>query len=41
MFLSDNYYRAQADQLHSSLFGNDSLWAPRQDNRWSNTVKLA
>lgn len=41
MFLSDNYFRAQADQLKSSLFSNDSLWAPRQDNRWANTVKLA
>jgi hypothetical protein len=40
--LTDNYFRAQADQLHSSLFsGNDSIWAPRQDNKWSNTVKLA
>jgi len=42
MFLSDEYFRATADQLHSSLFTqNDSLWAPRQDNRWSNTLKLA
>ncbi|MFK7972514.1 MAG: TonB-dependent receptor [Bacteroidia bacterium] len=41
MFLSDNYFRSQANQLHSSLFTNDSIWAPRQDNRWSNTVKLA
>ncbi|MDX2283946.1 MAG: TonB-dependent receptor [Bacteroidia bacterium] len=42
MFLSDEYFRATADQLHSSLFTqNDSFWAPRQDNRWSNTVKLA
>jgi len=40
MFLSDNYFRSQADQLHSSLFTNDSIWAPRQDNRWSNTIKL-
>ncbi|GAB4405763.1 MAG: hypothetical protein OHK0039_07070 [Bacteroidia bacterium] len=42
VFLSDEYFRATADQLHSSLFTrNDSLWAPRQDNRWSHTVKLA
>lgn len=41
MFLSDNYYRAQADQLRSSLFDDQSQWAPRQDNRWSNTIKLA
>ncbi len=47
-FLSDNFYLANtdnyfpvADQLRSSLFSNDSLWAPRQDNRWSSTVKLA
>ncbi|MEQ9186270.1 MAG: TonB-dependent receptor [Cryomorphaceae bacterium] len=40
--LTDTYFGEQADQLHSSLFfRNDSLWAPRQDNRWSNTVKLA
>ncbi len=48
VFLSDNFYLANtenyfpvADQLRSSLFENDTLWAPRQDNRWSNTVKLA
>lgn len=41
VYLSDNYFRAIADQLHSSLFTNDSLWAPRQDNRWSHTLKLA
>ncbi|MEM9983733.1 MAG: TonB-dependent receptor [Bacteroidota bacterium] len=47
-FASDNFYLANtdnyfpvADQLRSSLFSNDSLWAPRQDNRWSNTIKLA
>jgi outer membrane receptor protein involved in Fe transport len=40
--LTDTYFGGQAEQLHSSLFsGNDSLWAPRQDNKWSNTVKLA
>lgn len=56
--LSDTYFGAQANQLHSSLFknpdpssepegwrrrltSNDSTWAPRQDNRWSNTLKLA
>ena len=41
MYLSDNFFRSQARQLHSSLFTNDSIWAPRQDNRWSNTIKLA
>lgn len=41
MNLSDTYFRVQADQLYSSLFTNDSLWAPRQDNRWANTMKLS
>ena len=41
MFMSDEFFRATARQLHSSLFTNDSMWAPRQDNRWSNTLKLA
>jgi len=40
--LTDTYFRTTANQLHSSLFTtNDSLWAPRQDNKWSNTFKLA
>lgn len=40
--LSDNYYGPTANQLHSSLFPkNDSMWAPRQHNSWSNTIKLA
>lgn len=38
--LSDNYFRVYARQLHSSMFTNDSLWAPRQDNQWNNTIKL-
>ncbi len=42
MRLSDDYYRIYADQVHSSLFPkNDSLWAPRQNNKWSHTLKLA
>lgn len=42
MFLSDDFYRVQANQLHSSLFSeNDSLWAPRQNNKWANTAKLS
>ena len=41
MNLSDNYFGPTADQLHSSLFtSNDSLWSPRQDNAYTNTVKL-
>ncbi len=40
--LSDNYFGPVANQLHSSLFpSNDSMWAPRQDNRWASTVNLA
>lgn len=40
--LSDDYFRIYADQLHSSLFpDNDSLWAPRQNNKWSHTFKLS
>lgn len=39
--LSDNYFGPTANQLHSSLFTkNDSLWAPRQDNAFTHTVKL-
>lgn len=41
MSLTDTYFGSYANQLHSSLFqGNDSMWAPRQDNQWANTVKL-
>ncbi|MEM9023926.1 MAG: TonB-dependent receptor, partial [Bacteroidota bacterium] len=40
--LTDEYYGPTADQLHSSLFdGNDSLWAPRQSNKYSHTLKFA
>ena len=38
---NDEYINIFANQLHSSLFSkNDSIWAPRQDNKWSHTVKL-
>jgi outer membrane receptor protein involved in Fe transport len=41
MELSDEYFKNPAKQLHSSIVGsNDSLWAPREDNKWSGTVKL-
>ncbi|MCI4667055.1 MAG: TonB-dependent receptor [Bacteroidia bacterium] len=40
MYLSDGYPGPTARQVRSSLFTNDTLWAPRQDNRWTNTVKL-
>lgn len=39
--LTDDYFRLYAKQLHSSLFKNDSMWAPRQDNKWSNTIKIS
>ncbi len=40
--LTDNYFGSTANQLHSSLFTkNDSLWAPRQSNSYTNTIKLA
>jgi outer membrane receptor protein involved in Fe transport len=38
--LTDTYFGEYARQLHSSLFTNDSMWAPRQDNQWANTIKL-
>lgn len=40
--LTDTYFGTQANQLHTTMFtGNDSLWAPRQDNHWSSTFKLS
>lgn len=39
--LTDTYFGETADQLHSSLFTNDSMWAPRQDNKFTNTIKIA
>lgn len=40
--LTDQYFGNTARQLHSSLFpSNDSLWAPRYDNKYSHTFKLA
>lgn len=40
IFMSDDYFGPVANQLHSSLFSNDSLWAPRQNNRFTHTFKL-
>lgn len=40
MRTSDLYFGPVADQLRSSLFTNDSIWAPKQDNRWGSTVNL-
>jgi len=39
---TDHYFGATADQLKSSLFPeNPELWAPRQSNDYSHTVKLS
>lgn len=40
--LSDNYFGPTARQLHSSIMGsNDSIWAPRQSNQFTHTLKLS
>jgi outer membrane receptor protein involved in Fe transport len=39
-FTSD-YFGFYARQLNSSLMGNKAFWAPRQDNKWANTLKIA
>jgi len=41
MELNDEFPNVTANQLHSSLLENDSIWAPRQDNKWSGTAKLS
>lgn len=42
MNLTDEYFPNQATQLESSLFpSNSALWAPRQTNAWTHTLKLA
>ena len=39
--LTDDYFGPTANQLHSSLLpANDSIWAPRYNNSYSNTIKL-
>ena len=39
---TDHYFGATANQLKSSLFpDNPELWAPRQSNDYSHTVKLS
>lgn len=41
MEFTDEFFKTPARQLHSSLIPqNDSIWAPRQDNKWSNTLKF-
>ncbi|MBL4708788.1 MAG: TonB-dependent receptor [Flavobacteriales bacterium] len=40
--VTDTYFGEEADQLRSSLFpDNNAYWAPRQDNNFTNTVKLS
>jgi outer membrane receptor protein involved in Fe transport len=41
MELTDEFFKTPAKQLHSSLVpNNDSIFAPREDNKWSNTFKI-
>jgi hypothetical protein len=41
MELTDEFFKNPANQLHSSMMRkNDSIWAPREDNKWSSTFKL-
>ncbi len=39
--MTDDYFGPTANQLHSSLFTNDSMWAPRQSNQFTHTLKLS
>jgi outer membrane receptor protein involved in Fe transport len=39
--LSDDYFGPVANQLHSSIFTNDSMWAPRQSNQFTHTFKVS
>lgn len=40
--LTDTYFGEVADQLNSSLFSNNpEFWAPREDNNFTNTIKLS
>lgn len=42
MLLTDQYFGATAEQLNSSLFpSTPELWAPRYDNSFAHTLKLA
>jgi len=40
VYLTDDYYKNPANQLHSSIFKNSDFFAPFQDNRWSSTLNL-
>jgi hypothetical protein len=39
-YFTDDYFKNPAKQLHSSLFENETLFAPYQDNRWSASLKM-
>ena len=39
--LTDDYFRLYANQLNSSLLPDATAWSPRQDNKWTHTLKLA
>ncbi|MFT5725654.1 MAG: outer membrane receptor protein involved in Fe transport [Bacteroidia bacterium] len=41
MSMHDTYFGSTANQLRSSMYANDSFWAPRQENKYTNTVKIA
>lgn len=41
MRLTDEYFKITADQLNSSVIEDSELFAPRQDNRWNGTFKIA
>lgn len=46
--LSNTYFRMTANRINSSIVDNTNLpwggqwnWSPRQDNKWTNTIKLS
>lgn len=42
IYMTDEYFGSTANQLNSSLLPeNSDLWAPRQTNSWTHTLKLA
>ena len=42
IYLTDEYFGATANQLNSSLLPeNSEMWAPRQTNSWTHTLKVA
>ncbi len=41
MQTTDDFTKARATQLQSSIMGDDKFWAPNQDNKWTATFKIA